>query len=671
MIERNGRRPPSSSSTDFDRRLFILRNEIRGTQRLLLLELIGSAYVCMAVVATEQSQLLSRSETWRLPVFNISFSVITFHMVAALSLFFLYVYFHSHLQRLFRVFSQISNVSETHVLHNQGLGIWLLGDLVLGTLWSSNTRRYCLSAFRRHISIFLIWYAAPVALTLIWLNYLLRHDVTGTSFLVIILILAVGFGLWSYHLAFENITPRNPSKLLCLSKRNRLFAYTVLFLGYTILVCSFSLNAIYGPPSAVTNAFSVFGYKPYAYLAGKDLSAKPPGWTGENPDEVLLVRGVSFKRENLRYANLAEAFLVQADLRDTDLTGANLKDANLLGAKLQGAVLRRVDLQNTKFAMYDRDGKYIRAADLEGADLSQTNLEGTKMMSPHLKGAFFREANLRNVRLTSVDLRGAILSGADLRGGIFTSGNLQNAMLNGTDLRDASFYAVNLKQTQLQKANLQGASLERTELVDADLRGANLAETNLEGANLQGANLTETQGLTKIQIFGLFSSDREYRQGGADNWPFARYSSEILTELGLPLDHNQRLKDGTLILAGLDLRGTKLQGTNLRGADLRRADLSHADLSEADLRGADLQGANLRKARLGHSSDRGNARFEYADLRRAHLQEVYFINYKLLKGANVYDVADAPKGFFSKAIENGAVSIASDEEWKTFKEADR
>ncbi len=54
------------------------------------------------------------------------------------------------------------------------------------------------------------------------------------------------------------------------------------------------------------------------------------------------------------------------------------------------------------------------------------------------------------------------------------------------------------------------------------------ADLNL--ANLQGADRREAQGLTASQI------------KAAKNWKLAFYSDDLLKELGLPPDHNERVK---------------------------------------------------------------------------------------------------------------------------------
>ncbi len=70
------------------------------------------------------------------------------------------------------------------------------------------------------------------------------------------------------------------------------------------------------------------------------------------------------------------------------------------------------------------------------------------------------------------------------------------------------------------------ANLSEANLFGADLRGADLSRAILQGANLEGG----VQYLTASQV------------KTAKNWEEAFYSDDFLKELGLPPDHNERVK---------------------------------------------------------------------------------------------------------------------------------
>ena len=162
------------------------------------------------------------------------------------------------------------------------------------------------------------------------------------------------------------------------------------------------------------------------------------------------------------------------------------------------------------------------------------------------------------------------------------------------------------EQNPAEKPDLSGADLRGAKLKLADLNGAKLNLAELCGADLNGA---------KLELADLSCAD----------------------------------------LSGADLRGANLSGARLSWANLKWAHLSGADLRGADLRGADLfhahpRGADLRFARL-------------ADL----LNWSSIISMKL---ANIHGVIDAPEGFVVWAIEKGAVSVESTEEWEAMRDPD-
>ncbi len=116
----------------------------------------------------------------------------------------------------------------------------------------------------------------------------------------------------------------------------------------------------------------------------------------------------------------------------------------------------------------------------------------------------------------------------------------ERAVLRGANLQEAILDGANLQGADLTEANLQGAYPIFANLQGAVLLWANLQEANLFEANLQGANLFEAnlQGATLVGAKGLTASQVKK----AKNWELAFYSDDFLTELGLPPDHNEKVK---------------------------------------------------------------------------------------------------------------------------------
>ena len=95
-----------------------------------------------------------------------------------------------------------------------------------------------------------------------------------------------------------------------------------------------------------------------------------------------------------------------------------------------------------------------------------------------------------------------------------------------------------------------------------------------------------------------------------------------------------------------------LQSANFRGASLINADLTDANLQDADFTAANLTRVNLARADLSR-----------ADLRNTDLRAVAWRGIQSIRLANIKDVKNPPPGFVDWAMKNGAVSLASDDEW--------
>ncbi len=140
------------------------------------------------------------------------------------------------------------------------------------------------------------------------------------------------------------------------------------------------------------------------------------------------------------------------------------------------------------------------------------------------------DANLQKATLFKANLQKADLFKANLQGAGLWRASLQGANLRGANLQKATLFKANLQMADLGGANLQEADLSDANLQGADLRGANLQGATLVGANLQGAFLYGTTGFTASQV------------KAAKNWEQAFYRDFLLEKLGLPPDHNEKVK---------------------------------------------------------------------------------------------------------------------------------
>ena len=85
--------------------------------------------------------------------------------------------------------------------------------------------------------------------------------------------------------------------------------------------------------------------------------------------------------------------------------------------------------------------------------------------------------------------------------------------------------------------------------------------------------------------------------------------------------------------------------------------LSGARLEDGDLGNVDLNGATLRGTVLSRAT------LTAVDLRNTDLQGLVWNDIASFKQANLWDARNAPEGFVKAAMEQGAVSMESDEQW--------
>jgi hypothetical protein len=153
------------------------------------------------------------------------------------------------------------------------------------------------------------------------------------------------------------------------------------------------------------------------------------------------------------------------------------------------------------------------------------------------------------------------------------------------------------------------------------------------------------------------------------------------------IDALQELDEDKVPLVGVDVSDAFLQGLDLNGAELERSNFSSADIrggsfksarlefanlasanirdgnfQNADLRNATLQDADLQGADL-MDADLEGTDLSKADLRYADLKNVRWPKIADLKLANIFGVKNAPPDFSRFALQKGAVSIESDDEW--------
>ncbi len=550
-------------------------NNISESARKLFLVVLGAClYSWLTIATTTDLNLITNRASSPLPIIQTSIPIVGFYWVAPLLLLCVYFYFHFYLQKLWEELGSLPAIfPDGRPLHTK-IDPWLLNDLVRAHLPRLNINRPFLSYLQLWISVLLAWWVVPITMFLFWGRYLPRHERTGTTFHVALLVISLTAALCLYRLAVATLrgTDRKPFRWKGMLTSRRGYQTAAFAVAVGVMFGMVSWGARWGVPSNdpilgiplllhrddvqslsdadigtldhrergreqaraqfpryltwVPRLMALVGYSPFADLRGAELSQKKPGWskTDKGLDSVV---GAQLKRANLQYALASGAFLAGADM-----SGAKLHGADLGGAVLYGSDLRAIDLFAASLEGADLSAANLGGADLSAADLVNADLSGAELFNKSLvKGG---TAHLEMANLQYANLNGANLFGADLRGAILMGARLSDANLSSSNLTDVNLSDANLWRARFDGADLNDAYLDITDLTYSDFRGAE---------NLDPGAVKEAFHWDKA-----FYSDRHYAEA-SERWERAlgRHPSpepdpdKILNALGLRPDHNDIL----------------------------------------------------------------------------------------------------------------------------------
>jgi len=124
------------------------------------------------------------------------------------------------------------------------------------------------------------------------------------------------------------------------------------------------------------------------------------------------------------------------------------------------------------------------------------------------------------------------------------------------------------------------------------------------------------------------------------------------------------LKDGVPLLQ-VNLSKAELSGISLTNAQLDGANFDEAKLYAADLSGSSLRWASMKNARLSGCNIKQTS-FYGTDLRGADFNVTNWHEAESFQNANIANLFYATMEFRAFAKSNGAVEIASDQDWQQF-----
>jgi uncharacterized protein YjbI with pentapeptide repeats len=587
----------------------------RHALTIMLAVLLMFLYCLLTVGSTTDLQLITNSVSTRLPVFDAEVAIRNFYLWSAIVVLLVYLYLLFQLQELWRVLSELPAFlpdGSTRTDHVRAWPFTTLAERHLPHLWRSagapTTRPggRLTGDLKRFICWTVIYLPVPVTLFLLFQRYASRHDWPVTVMHLLLLVFSV-MALW----ALGPLPDASQQSRKTLTQWLRaLFPPTKpaaagALIGLVVIGMAagsprfpFSMDSASSdggsPASGATDTMArhLRCHPNDTGAVSQGLLAWLRPWHGgfilrgaELDEEALSVPGATWSGDDDTSASALEL------TKPAHINGADLKYASARRAFLVRAQMREVRLNE---------------ACLQKAILTRAHLEGS-----HLKWAYLDSAQLHQAHLENSEADSASFYGADM-----TRSDLSLAWLRGAIFDNADLGRANLHRTKLQGASFRKADLRGARLMNSSLDGA-----ELDSANLEGADLRDATGLSGGMI------------RRARNWILARYDSTLLSQLGIGLDHNDRLEKRDLAevelpeadlrqanLARFNLFMARLRGADLTGATLDQAMLAHAHLEQAKLEESSIIGANLDAATLSAAQLAG-ARLNGSSFRGARLVE--------------------------------------------------
>lgn len=392
----------------FEEGLKVVEEASRNARKLFFAMLTACAYALLTIATTTDVRLLTNSASSPLPIIRTEIPIVWFYIVAPLILLCVYFYFHLYMQRLWEGLAELPAIFPDGRPLDKKAYPWLLTGLVRAHVFHLKENRPPLSRLQEWISVALGWWFMPVTLFFFWIRYIPRQGWFGTGLHIGLLVVAVWAGVLFYRLAVGTLSWKETELSLWKKPFKKIITYKrgVLAGILGLILFLLSLGTINGVPSNVflrndaktwvPYVLEPIGLSPFANFRDKDVSTKPPNWSGKE-EEITLVKGAPLRGRNLRYANAQGAFLVNADLQKANLYGAKLGWANLQGAKLQGAKLQEANLVAANLQKVNLTWANLQRADLNGAKLQDAILMATDLQEAKLFGANLQRADLRGV----------------------------------------------------------------------------------------------------------------------------------------------------------------------------------------------------------------------------------------------------------------------------------
>jgi uncharacterized protein YjbI with pentapeptide repeats len=498
----------------------------------LMLTICSLCVLCVAT--TSDPRLILDGQTVAIARLGNILPINGFYLIASILLLVLFVRFQFLLLRVWSSMSALPAVFPDGQTVERG-GPWYLMGLVRRHFrWLRETKTP-VSWLENVIATLLAYWAVPATIALLWVRYLVRQDMRGSSLHVLFFVLAVSVATGLPSVVSRVIrsgevrrpSSRSVARMAFLTLRAPIAAGLVLLL--------LSIGVILGVPAEsdasrryfsasprrwAAEAFRLVGYRPYADLIEATLMPPRPRTAGAAATTASDApgdgAGAKLNENSLRYARayraaLCGARLWRADLVGAYLTEADLRNANLREAHLRDAVLDHARADHALFISADGKDANLTGADLRNSDLTYAAFENANFASAKLGGASFYGATLKHTNWLRADLTRSDMRDTQLEGAEFSLANLELTDFSGAKLANSIFGG-----TQFKGTILLGADLRNTDLRGAAFPGAVLREVPVDGARFDGADFRGALGLTAAQVCS------------ARGWTSAQFDADVL-----------------------------------------------------------------------------------------------------------------------------------------------
>lgn len=492
--------------------------------------LLAVVYVVLTAGTVRDAQLLTGTQSLKLPVIDVTISGSYFFIIAPLLLLCLFVYFHLYLQRLWEALSQLPARFPDGRRLDERTYPWLMNDLARQHIPLLMRMGIPLAFLQAFLSISIGYLLVPVAIGQLWHRYLPMQHSSIAIFQIVLFALAVAGAAHFGRLKYDALA-KKPLRRSWLAHAVRaagawygapaglLAAAGIGFITVGVLETGADAGTpaphtteeqlLYGsildeemimrpdrplpwwkPQSLVPATVSVVPWLPVrdrAEVRSQDVSTKPSGWTGveaRRAEEMGQVRPVVFIATRLCRLQAQGSFLAKAVFDGgADLRWANFNRADLRGSEFQFVTADDVSLVEAKL------NDTIKVPESYQENLPQGY--PVKISRSSFRRANFSGAQAAFMTASSTDFTDANFKSAHCVNAGFVSCNLTGANFTYAECQRARFGAGRLSRL------LRGYLLR---LVASNLEGANLTHARLDWADLSGVNLLGAKGLTVEQL---------------------------------------------------------------------------------------------------------------------------------------------------------------------------